>query len=247
MTPTPSTRLQGRIAVVTGASRGIGAAVARAFAREGATVVLCARTTGALEEVYDAITAAGGSAVGAPMDVTKPDQIAALGANLGQRYGRIDILVGNAAQLGTLAPIAHSDSKAFQATLDVNLTANYHLIQAFDPLLRQSDAGRVIFVTSGVGRQPVPYFNGYAVSKAGLDMLARLYAAEVAKTPIKVNLLDPGVIATGLRAKGFPGEDPSKHPDPDQITESFLRLADPAFTENGSLVQAEPEPPCADR
>ena len=233
-----SARLAGRIALITGASRGIGAAVAKRFAREGAQVVLTARTIGALEEVDDAIRAEGGSATLVPLDLLQHDHIDPMAASLYERFGRLDILVGNAAMLGTLSPVAHSDPVKWRQVLDLDLMANYRLIRAVDPLLRASDAGRAIFVTSGVAREPQAYWGAYAVAKAGLETLVRLYAAETAKSTIRANLIDPGVVRTRLRADAFPGEDAAAHPLPETITGTFVELAMADFTETGTLVQA---------
>jgi NAD(P)-dependent dehydrogenase (short-subunit alcohol dehydrogenase family) len=242
MTSTKSSRrLEGRIALVTGASRGIGAAVARRYAAEGAHVILAARTVGALEEVDDAIRTGGGRATLVPVDLAQHDQIDVLGRSIFERFGRLDILVGNAATLGALGPVAYSDPKDWHQAIDLNLTSNYRLIRSMDPLLRASDAGRAIFVTSGVAREVVPFFGAYAVSKAGLEMMVRLYAAETQRTGnIRVNLIDPGTVRTAMRAKGFPGEDPMRHPHPDEITDAFVRLAEPAFTDTGTIVIARP-------
>ncbi|WP_366654607.1 SDR family NAD(P)-dependent oxidoreductase [Fodinicurvata sp. EGI_FJ10296] len=229
-----SRRLEGRIALVTGASRGIGAAVARRYAAEGATVLLCARTVGALEEVYDSIAEAGGKAVGIPIDLTESERVYALASSLAERFGRLDVLVGNAARLGTLTPLAHAKPDDFDNSIAVNLTANHRLIRAMDPLLRQSDAGRALFVTCSAGHTPTAYFSGYGVSKAGLEMLVRTYAAEMARSLMRVNLIDPGPVETGLRREGFPGEPEDKNPMPDAVTEAFVQLAETACTLNGA-------------
>ena len=236
-----SSRLSGRIALITGASRGIGAAVARQFAREGAQVILTARTVGALEEVDDAIRAEGGAATLAPLDLLEHDGIDPMAASLFERFGRLDVLVGNAAMLGTLSPVAHSEPAKWRQVIDLNLMANYRLIRAVDPLLRASNAGRAIFVTAGAARQVSGYWGAYAVSKAGLEMLVRLYAAETAKTTVRANLIDPGVIRTRLRAAAYPGEDASQHPLPETITGAFVEMAMPDFTESGALIQAKPD------
>ncbi len=232
----PSGRLDGRIALVTGASRGIGAAVARRFAAEGATVLLCARTVGALEDVYDSITAAGGTAVGIPIDLTESERVYALASSLAERFGRLDVLVGNAARLGTLTPVAHAKPADFDSTVAVNLTANHRLIRAMDPLLRQSDAGRALFVTCEAGHVPKAFFSGYGVSKAGLEMLVRMYATEVSKTSLRVNLVDPGAVETGLRREGFPGEAEGKNPLPEAVTDIFVDLAAADCSVNGACL-----------
>ena len=235
-TATGGRALEGRIALVTGASRGIGAAVARRFAREGAHLILAARTQGALEELDDEVRAMGGSVTLVPGDLTDFDAIDRMGAAVFERFKRLDILVGNAGALGTLSPLGHIDAKTWDQVMAINLTANWRLIRSFDSLLRLSDAGRAIFVTSGVGARP--YWGAYAVSKAALETLVRIYAAEVAKTNVRVNLLDPGAIRTAMRARAFPGEDPMTLEPPESITDLFVELARPACTRNGERIQA---------
>ncbi len=230
-------RLAGRIALITGASRGIGAAVARRFAAEGAHVVLVARTVGGLEEVDDAIQAAGGAATLVPLDLKEFDQIDRLGAALYERYQRLDILVGNAAQLGVLSPMGHIDPPVWEEVIAVNLTANWRLIRSMDPLLRAADAGRAIFVTSGVADGVFPYWGAYAASKAALEMMVRTYAGETAKTRVRVNLLDPGIVRTAMRAQAFPGEDPMTLAHPDEIAGHFVPLASPDCTKHGEVVR----------
>lgn len=232
-------RLAGRIAVITGASRGIGAAVARRFAAEGAHVVLLARTVGGLEEVDDAIRQAGGiPATLVPQDLREFDALDRLGASLYERFGRVDVLVGNAGVLGTLGPIGHIRPDDWAEVMDVNLTANWRLIRSLDPLLRQSDAGRAIFVSSGAAAQSTAYWGAYAVSKAALEMLVRTYAAELGKTQVRANLIDPGAIRTVMRAKAFPGENPDSLEPPDSVTELFVTLALPTCNRNGEVVRA---------
>ncbi len=232
-------RLAGRIALVTGASRGLGAAVARRFAAEGARLVLVARTVGGLEEVDDAVRRAGGEpATLVPLDLRDFDRIDQLGAQLYERFGRLDVLVGNAAVLGTLSPLGHVAPKTWTEVLEVNLTANWRLIRSLDPLLRLSEAGRAVFVTSGVTARAHPYWGPYAASKAALEAMVRTYAAEAAKTALRVNLLDPGVLRSALRAQAFPGEDPASLPAPETVTEAFVELAAADCTRNGELVRA---------
>jgi len=229
-------RLHGRIALVTGASRGIGAAVARRFAAEGAHVILVARTIGGLEEADDAIRAAGGSATLVPLDLSDGPGIDRLGGAIAERHGRLDVLVGNGAILGQLGPLAHCPPRTWDEVITVNLTANWRLIRACDALLRASDAGRAIFVTSGVSRHAYPYWGPYAVSKAGLDMLAKTYASEVRTTNVRVNILDPRTVRTAMRAQAMPGEDPLSLPPPEAITDTFLALAEPSCTRSGDIV-----------
>jgi NAD(P)-dependent dehydrogenase (short-subunit alcohol dehydrogenase family) len=231
-------RLDGKVALITGASRGIGAAVARRFAGEGAHVILAARTVGGLEEVDDTIRAGGGSATLVPVDLRDFIKIDELAARLFNRWGRLDILVGNAAEFGVFSPLGHIDPATWAEVMELNLTANWRLIRAMDGLLRASPAGRAIFVTSGAARINYAYWGPYAVSKAGLEMLVRIYAAEVAKTGVRANLIDPGVVRTRLRTRAFPGEDPSLLPPPESVADAFLELALPECTLNGELVTA---------
>jgi NAD(P)-dependent dehydrogenase (short-subunit alcohol dehydrogenase family) len=234
----PPRRLAGRVALVTGASRGIGAVVAKAFAREGAHVILLARTIGGLEEVDDAIQAEGGHATLLPLDLAKPEQIAAIGPTIAERFRRLDILAANAGILGTLSPVAMSDPKIWESVMKINVLANYHLIRTLDPLLRGSDAGRAIFVTSGAARMHMPFWSAYAASKAALEAMVKTYAAEVAYSPLKVNILNPGVVRTAMRAEAFPGEDPLTLKAPESIVESFIELASPQFSKTGKTVEA---------
>lgn len=234
-----SGRLEGRLAVITGASRGIGAAVAQRFAAEGAQLVLIARTVGALEELDDAIRAAGGKQpLLVPHDLRDLDGLDRLGASLNERYGKLDILVGNAGILGPLTPVGHIPPDIWQEVMDVNVTANYRLIRSLDPLLRLSDAGRAIFVTSGAASGRMAYWGPYAVTKAALEALVRTYAAEITKTRVRANLLSPGPIRTAMRAAAFPGEDPMTLRTPDEISDLFVALAEPACTKNGEVVEA---------
>lgn len=232
-------QLTGRIAVVTGASRGIGAAVAKRFAAEGAQLVLIARTVGGLEELDDEIRAAGGlQPVLVPHDLRDFDGLDRLGASLNERFGRLDILVGNAGILGPLTPVGHIPPEAWQEVMDINVTANYRLIRSLDPLLRLSDAGRAVFVTSGAASGRMAYWGPYAISKAALEALVRSYAAEIIKTNVRANLLSPGPIRTGMRAAAFPGEDPLSLRTPEEISDLFLDLASPACQRNGEVVEA---------
>ena len=231
-------RLAGKVALITGASRGIGAAVAERFAREGAHLVLAARTVGGLEEVDDAVRATGGSATLVPLDLRDFIKIDELAAALFDRYGRLDILVGNAAELGTFSPLGHIESTTWTEVMDLNLTANWRLIRAMDPLLRSAPDGRAIFVTSAVARGVFPYWGPYAVSKAGLEMLVKIYAGEITKTRVRANLIDPGIVRTRLRARAFPGEDRARLPPPESVADAFLALALPECTRNGEVVAA---------
>jgi NAD(P)-dependent dehydrogenase (short-subunit alcohol dehydrogenase family) len=229
-------RLAGRIALVTGASRGIGAAVARRFAAEGAQLVLVARTVGGLEEVDDAVRAAGGTATLVPLNLGDFDAIDRLGQSLFERHGRLDILVGNAALLGTLTPIAQVKPREWAEVLNLNLTANWRLIRSLDPLLRASDAGRAIFVTAEVARSPRAYWSAYGVSKAALESLVKTYAAEVEQTRLKVNLIDPGPVRTALRGRAYPGEPPASLKAPEDVTEMFVELSTASSKRHGEIV-----------
>jgi len=231
-------RLKDRIALITGASRGIGRAVALAFAREGAHVLLIARSQAALEEVDDAIKEAGGKASLIPLNLTDAKRVDALGPTLYERFGRLDIFVGNAAILGRLSPLTHVPSEHWERVMATNLTANWRLIRTLDPLLRRSDAGRVIFVTSSVAHTAKAYWAPYSVSKAALETLARTYANETADSAIKVNIVDPGATATRMRAEAYPGEDQSRLRTPEQVAEMFVELALPSCARTGEIIEA---------
>lgn len=231
--------LEGRNALVTGASRGIGAAIAKRFAAEGAHLILTARTVGGLEEVDDAVRAAGGSATLVPADLLDMDQIDKIAAAVHERFGKLDVLVGNAGSLGVLSPVGHIDPKVWDETIALNLTVNYRLIRAFDVLLRRSDAGRAIFVSSGAARNPHPYWGAYSASKAGLEALVQTYAGEVAKTNIRVNIVNPGGVRTSMRAQAFPGEDPMSLVTPDDVTDIFVKLAAIDCEFHGAILNAQ--------
>jgi NAD(P)-dependent dehydrogenase (short-subunit alcohol dehydrogenase family) len=237
MPPQPG-RLAGRLALITGASRGLGAAVAKRFAAEGAQVVLVARTVGGLEETDDQVRGAGGSATLVPLDLADFDAIDRLGQSLHERFGRLDILVGNAAVLGTLSPVGHIRVRDWSEVIGLNLTANWRLIRSLDPLLRASDAGRAIFVTDAVARRPRAFWGAYAASKAGLEALVRVYADETERTKLRVNLIDPGRLRTPLRARAFPGEKPKSVPGPESATDAFVALAEAGCTRHGELIEA---------
>jgi NAD(P)-dependent dehydrogenase (short-subunit alcohol dehydrogenase family) len=233
--PPGTKRFAGRIALVTGASRGIGRAVTLALADAGAHVIMVARTTGALEEVDDEVRARGGTATLVRLDLRKPDQVDALGPSVFERWGKLDILVANAGVLGPLSPLAHITNAAWADVMEINLNTNWRLIRTLDPLLRRSDAGRGIFVSSGAASGKNAYWGPYAVSKAGLEALVKTYAHEIETTPIRVNIINPGPIRTAMRAKAFPGEDPMTLATPEEIAPLFLELADPAQAANGQI------------
>ena len=233
MSGNPPPPLADRIALVTGASRGIGYATALALARAGAHVVAVARTVGGLEELDDAIRSSGGAATLVPLDLKDTEGIGHLGAALAERYRRLDVLVGNAGILGPLSPLGHVEPKAWDEVIAVNVTANWHLIRAMDPLLRQAEAGRAVFLTSGVAAQPRAYWGPYAISKAALDALVRTYAAETASTNVRANLFSPGPTRTRMRAMAMPGEDPMSLKTVEPVAEKIVELCLPAFQETG--------------
>ena len=227
--------LASRVALVTGGSRGIGHALAIALAREGAHVVATARTPGGLEELDDAIRAAGGTATIVPLEMRDTDGIARLALALNERYSKLDILVGNAGLGASNSPLDHFQPKEWDEVMAVNVTANWRLICAMDQLLKFSDAGRVVFVSSGVTAQALAYWGPYAVAKAALEALARTYAAESATTHVRVNLFAPGPIRTRMRAQAMPGEDPMTLETPDKVAEKIVELCLPNVRENGKL------------
>lgn len=231
--------LKGRVALVTGASRGIGAAVAQAYARAGAHVVLVARNTKALEKIDDAIGEEGGKATLVPLDLLDHEKIDTLGPVLAEKFGRLDIFAANAGMLGTLGPLGHTKANDWDRVISLNLSANFRLIRTLDPLLRASDAGRVIFVTSGAAEGYRAYWGAYAASKAGLESLARTYKAETDKTNIRVNIIDPGRVRTAMRAEAFPGEDPQTLVAPEYLVNAFLDLALPSCTHHGERIKAQ--------
>lgn len=231
--------LSGKTALVTGASRGIGAATAEALGAAGAHVILVARTAGGLEEVEERIHKAGGSATIAPVDLAENDSIARLAEAIAGRWPVLDILVLNAAMLGTLAPVAAIEAKEFAKLLTLNLMAQQQMIAAFDPLLRASEAGRLIGVTSSVGASPRAYWSAYGASKAALDTLLLAYGLENANiSPVRVAIVDPGATATAMRSKAFPGEDPSTLKSPDTVANAILGLVTEGY-EPGRRIRVE--------
>ena len=225
------------IALITGASRGIGAATAVELARLGAHVVITARTQGGLEETDDAIRAIGGSATLLPLDLTEGAQIDAIGPSLHQRFGRLDVLVHNAGALGRLTPVAHILPNDWADTLAVNLNATWHLIRTCDPLLRHADAGRAVFVTDARARAPKAYWGAYGTTKAAMEHLVLTWADEVRTTRLRVNLFDPGPTATRLRANAMPGEDPRTVTQPAQVATVLAALCVSAETRHGELIR----------
>lgn len=235
-------RLEGRIAVVTGASRGIGYATALELARQGAQVVAIARTVGGLEELDDAIRAAGGKpATLVPFDITDFDAIDRLGAEIDMRWGRLDIFIGNAGMLGGLSPLGHHEPKNFERVMAVNVTANWRFIRSFDPLLRTSDAARAIFLSSGAAHSRKAFWGPYAASKAALEALAQVYARESVSTNISVAVVDPGATRTAMRALAMPGEDPETLPAPATVAAAIARIADPAAGFESGAIWSVPQ------
>jgi NAD(P)-dependent dehydrogenase (short-subunit alcohol dehydrogenase family) len=227
--------LSGRIALVTGASRGIGAATALVLARGGAHVVAVARTVGGLEELDDAIRAAGGSATLVPLDMTDFAGLARLAGALNERYGRLDILVGNAGILGPSSPLDHIPLKDWDEVMKVNVMANWQLVCAMDALLRRSDAGRAVFLTSGAAHNMRPYRGLYSTSKAALEAVVRTYAGETERTSVRVNLVNPGPTRTRMRAQMMPGEDPMTLPPPEEVAKKIAEMCTPEFSDTGRL------------
>ena len=233
-------RLQGRIALITGASRGIGRAVALRFAQEGAQLILCARTQGALEDLDDEILKlTGNNATLVPLDLRNFDAIDQMAAAVFERFKRLDVLVGNAGLLTPLSPMAQVKPKDWDEVINVNLTANYRLLRSFDPLIKASKAGRTIFVSSTVTQGTWPFWGAYAVSKSGLETLVRTYASENRKSNIKANILNPGPTRTNMRPIAYPGENPENIKPPEEVTEYFLQLAEISCDVNGEIVQVD--------
>jgi len=231
--------LAGKVVLVTGASRGIGYAAAIEAARRGAHVVAVARTVGGLEELDDAIQDLGSSSTLVPLDLRDGDAIDRLGAAIFERWGALDGLVANAGQLGVLSPLPHVKPEDFEKVMAVNVTANYRLLRATDLLLRQSTAGRAVFVSSSSARSARPFWGLYAASKAAVDAMAKSYAGEVAQTKVKVNVFYPGAVRTAMRAKAMPGEDPNTLPKPADIAPKLIDMISPALKESGKLFDAE--------
>lgn len=235
-----SKELENRIAVVTGASRGIGKATALALAKRGAHVIAVARTQGGLEELDDEIKALGGSATLVPADVKDYPALDRLGAAIHERWGRLDILIGNAGVLGKLSPLGHIEPKTWDEVMAVNVTANWRLIRSLDPLLKRSEDGRAIFVTSGAAHKAFAYWGVYSTSKAALETLVRTYAAEIATTKVTANMFSPGPTRTRMRALAMPGEDPETLPTADEVAAQFVEMCRPSFKDNGATYKYAP-------
>lgn len=232
-------RLKNKIVLITGASRGIGAAVAKRFAQEGAQLILVARSAKDLEAVDDEVQKYGPPAVLVPFDLMDLPRIDDLAKSIAERFGRLDILIGNAGILGDLSPMPHIKPSVWHEVMTTNLHANWHLLRAFEPLLIKAKEARMIFVTSGTTVHPSPYWGAYAVSKSALEMMVKIYAAEVKHTAFKVNLIDPGTTRTDMRAQAMPGEDPLTLPAPEEITEAFVRLSEPSCPYHGEIIHAK--------
>jgi len=232
-----SGRLAGRIALVTGASRGIGRAVAKRFAREGATVIAVARTKPDLLSLDDEIKdLTGNSAVLVDEDLTDFETIDRIGAALFERYKKLDILVGAAGTLGQLSPTTHVPPNIWEQVMALNATAHWRTLRSVDPLLQQSEAGRVIFVTCSQGSLAAPFWSAYGASKAALEHMTQSYAQEMQESAVRANLIDPGPVQTKLRLKAFPGEDQTKLKTPDDITDTFVEMATAAYDKTGQRV-----------
>ncbi len=233
-----SLNLDGRIALVTGASRGIGYFLAKGLAKAGAHVIAVARTQGGLEELDDEIKSTGGSATLVPLDLADMAGIDRLGGAIHERWGKLDILFANAAVLGVIAPIGHVEAKVFERVMQINVTATWRLIRAVDPLLKASNAGRAILMSSSLGTKTKPFWGPYAASKAAVEALGRTWAQETQNSQLRVNMADPGATRTAMRAQAVPGEDPATLPTAESVAEKLLALASPALTETGKLFLA---------
>ena len=231
-------RLKNKIALITGASRGIGAAVAKRFAQEGAQLILVARSSADLEQVDDEVQKYGPPAVLVPFDLMNLPSIDDLAKSIAERFGRLDILIGNAAILGDLSPMTHILPSTWHQVITTNLHANWHLLKAVEPLLIKAHDARLVFVTSGITTHPAPYWGAYAVSKSALETMVKTYAAEVKHTSFKVNLVNPGSTRTAMRAQAMPGEDPMSVPSPEDITEVFVRLSETECPWHGEILSA---------
>ncbi|MDZ5696274.1 SDR family NAD(P)-dependent oxidoreductase [Chelativorans sp. M5D2P16] len=227
--------LSGRTALVTGASRGIGYFLAKDLAAAGAHVIAVARTIGGLEELDDEIKAAGGEATLVPLDLTDMSGIDRMGGAIHERWGKLDILVANAGILGVISPIGHVEAKTFEKVMEINVTATWRLIRAVDPLLRASDAGRAIVMSSGAAHSARAFWAPYAASKAAIEALVRSWAHETENMPLRVNAVNPGATRTAMRAQAMPGEDPQTLPHPSEVAEKIMPLASPALTETGLI------------
>lgn len=227
--------LEGKIALVTGASRGIGYFTALELAKAGAHVIACARTVGGLEDLDDAIKAVGGSATLVPFDLADMEAIDRLGGSIFERWGKLDILVANAGVLGVISPIGHIEAKVFEKVMNINVTATWRLIRSVDPLLTRSEDGRAVIMSSGAAHKCRPFWSAYSASKAAVEALARTWAGETQSTPLRITSVDPGATRTAMRAQAAPGEDPATLPHPSEVAKAILPLVGPGVTETGKL------------
>lgn len=240
---TDNKELTGRIVLVTGASRGIGYAAAKEAARRGAHVIAVARTVGGLEDLDDEVQAMGGETTLVPLDLSDGEGIDRLGKAIFDRWGKLDGLIGNAALLGAMTPVPHLDPEDFSKVFDLNVTANFRLIRSLDLLLRQSDAGRVVFVSSSSAESGRPFWGLYASTKAALNALVKSYAGELAKSNMKANVFYPGAVRTRMRAQAVPGEDPKTLPTPEEIAPVLVDLISPALSETGKIFDVNADGP----
>jgi NAD(P)-dependent dehydrogenase (short-subunit alcohol dehydrogenase family) len=230
-----SFRLDGKLALVTGASRGIGYYLAKELAGRGAHVIAVARTVGGLEELDDEITNAGGSATLVPLDLTDLPAIDRLGGSIHERWGKLDIMVANAGVLGTISPIGHVEAKVFDKLMTINVSSVWRLIRTADPLLKLSEAGRALLLSSSVAHSARAYWGPYAASKAAVEVFARSWAEETRQTKLRVHSVDPGATRTAMRAQAVPGEDPETLPTPAEVAAKIALLCDPAIDDTGKL------------
>ena len=233
-----SVDLAGKLVLVTGATRGIGLAVAVAAAAAGAELIITGRTVGALEEADDAVRAVGGHATMVELDLKDTPAIPRLAAAIAERWGRLDGFVANAAMLAALTPITHLTPEAWDESMAVNLTGQWHMIRAFDPLLRAAPAGRAVLVTSGAAVGSRPFWGPYAATKAGLEAIGRSWAGESEQTNLRINMMNPGGTATKMRASAFPGENQDTLPTPEEIAPAFLALLAEDCQHHGELMEA---------
>jgi NAD(P)-dependent dehydrogenase (short-subunit alcohol dehydrogenase family) len=227
--------LEGKIALVTGASRGIGYFTALELAKAGAHVIACARTVGGLEDLDDAIKAVGGSATLVPFDLADMEAIDRLGGSIFERWGKLDILVANAGVLGVISPIGHVEAKTFEKVMNINVNATWRLIRSVDPLLTRAEAGRAVILSSAAAHKCRPFWGPYSASKAAVEALARTWAGESQSTPLRITSVDPGATRTAMRAQAVPGEDPASLPHPSEVAKAILPLLGPGVTETGKL------------
>ncbi|HWK65639.1 MAG TPA: SDR family NAD(P)-dependent oxidoreductase [Rhizobiaceae bacterium] len=233
--------LSGRVALVTGASRGIGYFLAKELAAAGAHVIAVARTVGGLEELDDEIKASGGQATLVPLDLTDMAGIDRLGGAINDRWGKLDVLVANAAILGVISPLGHVEAKVFEKVMAINVTATWRMIRSVDPLLRLSDAGRAIIMSSAAAHSARAFWGPYAASKAAVEALTRSWADETKNSPLRVNAVDPGPTRTAMRAQAVPGENPATLPHPSEIAARIVGLASPSLIETGLIYNARQE------